>query len=242
MSAKPSRLGALVERALPHRGDERRLLDRRAVVPRHPHERGEADRGRLGELAAVDVGDEARDGLEQPLEALAAILERCGVRAALLEREGDDLAGVPAGARHLAHEGGEGHGRDREDGRVEVARLALLLALRAEAPRELSLEAAAPNVAGAKRLADVAVEVLQASGSNGGAYRSRIATGGEASEQRQQFNVTAIAEVRAKAVSETLPPMKAIAASLFVLGAWTAAVFAVAYLRRRPHRRLPVPA
>jgi hypothetical protein len=106
----------------------------------------------------------------------------------------------------------------------------------------ISLEAAAPDVAGAKRLADVAVEVLQSSGSNGGAYRSRIATGGEASEQRQQFNVTSIAEVRAKAVSETLPPMKAIAASLFVLGAWTAAVFAVAYLRRRPHRRLPVPA
>jgi hypothetical protein len=106
----------------------------------------------------------------------------------------------------------------------------------------ISLEAAAADVAGAKRLADVALEVLQSRSSTGGAYRSRIATGGEASEQRQQFNVTAIADVRAEAVTSTLLPMKAIAASMFVLVAWSAGVFFVSFLRHRPHRRLPVPA
>ncbi|MCZ7677326.1 MAG: hypothetical protein M5U28_00515 [Sandaracinaceae bacterium] len=125
LSVEARRLGALGHRGLPHGRHQGGLLHGRPVVTRDAHERGEA-RGRgLRELAPIEVGEEARDRVEQALEAGAALGDRLLLGSARGEREQHHLAGVAARARHLARERAERDGGHGQDGGVEVARRAL---------------------------------------------------------------------------------------------------------------------
>jgi hypothetical protein len=87
----------------------------------------------------------------------------------------------------------------------------------------ISIEAAAPDAAGAKRLADAALALLASRAFRGGAFESQIATGA-AVFRLQPFVVSQVAPVRVKTVPASVLPLKAIGASLFVLVVWTAGV------------------
>jgi hypothetical protein len=99
----------------------------------------------------------------------------------------------------------------------------------------ISLEAAAPDAAGAKRLAAAGAAVLEAqSSSPDSRYSSIIKTGAGAPPTYQGFVVSQVAPIRAKPVAASEMPVKQIGAPLFLLGLWAAAVLLLPGRRRRP--------
>ena len=101
----------------------------------------------------------------------------------------------------------------------------------------ITLEAAAPNLAGAKRLADAGADILEGRSSRSGAkYSSIVLTGGGAALRPQPFSVGRVAPTRVKPVSGPAVPVKAIAAALCILGLWSIAVLLLPgrVSRRRP--------
>jgi hypothetical protein len=100
----------------------------------------------------------------------------------------------------------------------------------------ISVEAAAADPAGAKRLAQAAVAVLRSQASAGGSFSSQIATGGKLL-QLQPFLVEQVAPVRVKLVKATALPLKALGASLFLLVVWSAGVLLLPGAARRARGR-----
>jgi hypothetical protein len=99
----------------------------------------------------------------------------------------------------------------------------------------ISLEAAAPDGAGAKRLAAAAVALLEAqSSSSDTRYSSIIKTGAGAPETYQGFLVSQVAPIRAKPVVASTMPVKQLGAPLCLFGLWAAAVLLLPGRRRRP--------
>jgi hypothetical protein len=99
----------------------------------------------------------------------------------------------------------------------------------------ISVEAAAPDGAGARRLAAAAVAVLESQSSNPDSrYSSIIKTGSGAPPTYQGFVVSQVAPIRAKPVAASVMPVKQIGAPLFLLGLWAAAVLLLPGRRRRP--------
>jgi hypothetical protein len=106
----------------------------------------------------------------------------------------------------------------------------------------ISIEAVAPGRAGANRLAEAAVSVLQSQGPTGGRYQSLIATGGGAPPRLQPFIVQQVAPIRDKPFAASKLSMKQIAAPILILVLWCAIVLRLPSLRRgsrigraRPH-------
>jgi hypothetical protein len=98
----------------------------------------------------------------------------------------------------------------------------------------ISLEAAAPDAAGAKRLAAAGVAVLEAQSSNPDTPFSSIIKTGGARQTYQGFLVSQVAPIRAKRVAASVMPVKQIGAPLFLLGLWAAGVLLLPGRRRRP--------
>jgi hypothetical protein len=88
----------------------------------------------------------------------------------------------------------------------------------------ISIEAAAPDRLGARRLANAAIAVLESQASAGGKFSSPIATGGK-DFSRQPFIIEQVAPVRVKLLAASAPPIKAIGGALFVLASCTCALF-----------------
>jgi hypothetical protein len=104
----------------------------------------------------------------------------------------------------------------------------------------ISVEAAAPDRDGAKRLAEAAVAVLETwSSTSGSSYSSRILTGGGAALKHQSFVIQRVASVRTKAVATAELPVKQIGVAGFLFAAWCVAVFLLPAILRR---RIPRPA
>jgi hypothetical protein len=101
----------------------------------------------------------------------------------------------------------------------------------------ISVEAAAPERAGARRLAEAAVAVFESQASPGGAYRSLIRTDGGAAPRLQPF-VVLVQEVAPIQVEPVVASQrtKQIAAAVFVLGLWCAGVKLFTRLLRREPR------
>jgi hypothetical protein len=95
----------------------------------------------------------------------------------------------------------------------------------------ISIEAAAPHSAGAKRLADAAIAVLESQASPAGRFSSGIPTGGK-DYRRQPFVIEQVAPVRVKLLPATAAPVKAIAGSLAFFLLWCAGVLLVPRLSR----------
>jgi hypothetical protein len=95
----------------------------------------------------------------------------------------------------------------------------------------ISVEAAAPDQTRAKRLADAAVAVLESQASPGGHFASQIASNVN-DFTLQQFVIGPVGPVRAKLLSSTALPVKAIGASLFVFLVWCAGVLLMPKLTR----------
>lgn len=90
----------------------------------------------------------------------------------------------------------------------------------------IAIQAAAPTKTGAKRLAQAAVEVLQAQASGTGSYTSDVITG-TGPPKLQPFVVDQVEPVHLRQVSSSSPPIKAIGGALFVLIAWWVGVLLV---------------
>lgn len=103
----------------------------------------------------------------------------------------------------------------------DVAPYTLTVFVETDSLPVISIEAAAPDRAGAERLADAAVTVLQSQASPGGRFTSQIATGGKVFA-RQPFVIDEVAPVRVKALPSTALPIKAIGGSFLALLAWCA--------------------
>jgi hypothetical protein len=111
--------------------------------------------------------------------------------------------------------------------------------LTAQMPNEflpmISLEAAAPDAASAKRLAAAGVAVLEAQSSSPDSRYSSIIKSGGVAQTYQGFQVSQVAPIRAKRVTERTMPAKQIGAPLFLFGLWAAAVLLLpGRWRRRP--------
>jgi hypothetical protein len=88
----------------------------------------------------------------------------------------------------------------------------------------ISIEAAAPDGAGAKRLAAAGVAILESQSSLSDArYSSKILTGGGVALKPQQFVVQQVAPIRAKPVTQRVISPKQIGPPLVLLALWTAA-------------------
>ena len=85
----------------------------------------------------------------------------------------------------------------------------------------IALEAAAPTVAGARKLAAAAVAVLKAHGSAGGTYRSAIYTGGD-SNVLERFDAVQVAPIRSRVTVKSTGPIVGGVAGFFVLVCWCA--------------------
>lgn len=121
-----------------------------------------------------------------------------------------------------------------------VAPYVLKVYIRVSALPMITIEASAPDADGAKRVAQAAVDILEAESSPAETpYASRILTGGGAALKYQAYFIEAVAPVRAKDVVANTQPTKQIAVGL-IFGAWCAAVLLVPALLRRLVRR-PVP-
>lgn len=103
----------------------------------------------------------------------------------------------------------------------------------------ISVEAAAPNREAANRLAEAAVDILEARSSpTETRYTSRILTGGGAALKHQTYVVEPVAPVRTKEIVSRAAPTKQVGVVL-LLGVWCAGVLAVpALLRRRVRLRV----
>lgn len=105
----------------------------------------------------------------------------------------------------------------------------------------IGLEAAAPDLAGAKRLAAAGVAVLAAHGSPGGTYTSLVYTND--SNRIEAFTVDQVAPIRTHLLLSSKGSVQAIFVSLFLLLGWCAGVAALPrLLRGRLIRRRPQPA
>ena len=105
----------------------------------------------------------------------------------------------------------------------------------------ISIEAAAPTQAGARQLANAAVDVLKSEASPPGTFSSTVKTDG-GHLTRQPFVVTQTSPVRVKVVKSTSLALKPIAAALFVFVVWCVAGTLVARRMHRPRfdeRALP---
>jgi hypothetical protein len=102
----------------------------------------------------------------------------------------------------------------------------------------ISVQAAAPDGAGARRLAAAAVEVLESQSSlSETPYTSKVLTGNGAALTPQPFVVQRIAPIRAKRVTASAMPVKPIGVFVVVFGLWAAAVLVLpGRLRRRRPR------
>jgi hypothetical protein len=100
----------------------------------------------------------------------------------------------------------------------------------------ISLEAAAPDVAGAKKLVAAAVEELQAHAVKPGRYTSLIYTGA-GKDELEPFEVDQIAPVQSNVTVTSEAPMMGVAAAMFVLLGWCSVIVILpallAALRRR---------
>jgi hypothetical protein len=106
----------------------------------------------------------------------------------------------------------------------------------------ISLEAAAPSLVAAQRLADAGAAVFEAQASPGGRFVSPIATNAY-NFSLQPFVVRQVAPVRVEVVNSTALPMKAIGASLFVFLTFCAvALLLPATIRRVRAAARPLPA
>lgn len=85
----------------------------------------------------------------------------------------------------------------------------------------ISLEAAAPTVAGARRLAAAAVAVLEAHGSAGGTYKSAILTGA-GSNVLERFQAVQVAPIRTHVTVTSKGPVMGGVAAFLVLVFWCA--------------------
>jgi hypothetical protein len=104
------------------------------------------------------------------------------------------------------------------------------------------IEASAPDEAGAARLAQAAVAVLQSQAPSGGAFRSPVATNGGVL-RIQPFDVDQVAAVRTQVVTAAALPTKAIGGSLAVLLVWCAVgLIASRRMRGTRGRGRPLPA
>jgi hypothetical protein len=128
-----------------------------------------------------------------------------------------------------------------EAANVVVTPYVLTVSIRDYSLPVVSVEAAAPDRAGAKRLADAAVAVLASRASTGGSSPSPTSKGTDV-PKLQAFTVEPVAPVRVTEVPATALPLKAIAESFLFLFAWSAAVLVLPLVRRRPGRRAPVAA
>ena len=97
----------------------------------------------------------------------------------------------------------------------------------------ISIEAVGPDRAGAVRLAQAAVAVLQSQASPGGKFTSPVKTNAKVS-RLQPFVVDQVAPIRAKVLTASKPPIKAIGGALFIFVIWCAGVVLVP--RRRDRR------
>jgi hypothetical protein len=104
----------------------------------------------------------------------------------------------------------------------------------------ISVEAAAPDGAGAKRLAAAAVAVLEAQSSTSDTgYSSMIKTGAGAPQTYQGFVLSQMAPMRAKRVVASIMPVKQLGAPLFLFGLWAAGVLLLPGRRWRRPRAAP---
>jgi hypothetical protein len=97
----------------------------------------------------------------------------------------------------------------------------------------ISIDTAAPDRAGAVRLAHAAVDVLKAQASLGGSYESLIKTDSADAPRLQRFVVDQVAPVHVKRVAGSQPPMKALGGIAFMLIAWCLGVTLLPRLARR---------
>jgi hypothetical protein len=121
--------------------------------------------------------------------------------------------------------------RASETAAVTVAPFVLTVSLKHSTLPMISVVAAAPDRAGARRLADAAVAVLGMQATGEGRYESAIPAGG--GRTFQPFSVQAVDPVRAKTVTESQLPIKAVGGPVFLFGVWCAAL---AFLPRRGRR------
>jgi hypothetical protein len=111
-----------------------------------------------------------------------------------------------------------------EAAQVTRAPYVLTIALTNPMLPTIAIEAAAPEGAGAKRLAAAGVAILESQASLSDArYSSKILTGGGFALKRQPFVVHQVAPIRAKPVTQRVISPKQIGPPLFLLALWTAA-------------------
>lgn len=124
-----------------------------------------------------------------------------------------------------------------EAAQVTAAPYVLTLTLTNSSLPTIAIEAAAPDRAGAKRLAAAAVAVLESQSSlSADRFSSKILTGGGVVLKRQPFLVQRVAPIRAKPVTERVISPKQIGPPLSLLVLWTAGAL---LLPGRLHRRRP---
>ena len=114
---------------------------------------------------------------------------------------------------------------------VTAAPYVLTVEMRNSSLPVIALEATALDAAGAKRLADAAVDVLESRAGREGTYRSLVPAGG--TRKYQPFRVEDVAEVRVKNVSKSELPLKAMA-PLILFGIFATWLALAPLKRRRP--------
>ena len=130
--------------------------------------------------------------------------------------------------------------RAAEAAAFTVAPYVVTIDLRNSALPIISIEATAPDRAGAARLAQATAEIFEArSSTSQTAYRSPIKTGGGDAAITQSYLVEQVAPVRTKAVTEYKLPAKPLGIAFLMFALWCAGVFLLPPLLRR---RTPRPA
>ena len=100
----------------------------------------------------------------------------------------------------------------------------------------ITIAAAAPDPAGARRLAAAAVALLESESQPSGTFSSHIATG-VGGFKFQPFKVQQVAPTRVGLVSSSSRPLKPIAASIVIFALWVACGLAMRRHRRRIRAR-----
>ena len=110
-----------------------------------------------------------------------------------------------------------------EAAQITVAPYVLTVTVTNPSLPTVAIEAAAPDVARARRLAAAAVAILESQSSMSDArYTSKILTGGGVALKRQQFLVEQVAPIRAKPVAERVVSPKQIGGPMVLLALWSA--------------------
>jgi hypothetical protein len=124
--------------------------------------------------------------------------------------------------------------RAAETAGFTVAPYVVTMNLRNSSLPIISVEAVAPDRAGAARLARAAAAVLeQQSSTTPIPYRSKIKTGGGAPLTTQPFLVERVAPVRTKAIKEIALPAKQLGIPFVLFALWCAGVILLPRLLRR---------